>query len=134
MTMPPTKDFVVSAEETDKANLFAPCMSGPIEGQFLKMTAQIKKASRILDIRTFTGYSALAFADGMGSDGEVTTLDADNSAADVARNCFAKAMNGHKVKLVEVDARKAATEMVEDREKFNIVFLDADKTNYLLQR
>eukprot|EP00177_Eucheuma_denticulatum_P000481 GFKZ01000844.1.p1 GENE.GFKZ01000844.1~~GFKZ01000844.1.p1 ORF type:complete len:898 (+),score=141.90 GFKZ01000844.1:173-2866(+) len=130
MTTMPTKDYAMIAEETNKANLFAPCMVGPIEGQFLKMMAQIKNAKRVLDIGTFTGYSALAFADGIRDGGEVVTLEADAPAASVARKCFAAAANGHKIRLIETDARAHVTKMADDGEKFDIVFLDADKTNY----
>lgn len=130
MSSMPTKDYVTIAEETNRAQLFAPCMVGAIEGQLLKMLTQIKKARRVLDIGTFTGYSALAFADGMDSDGEVVSLEADARTAAVARKCFTQAKNGEKVKLIETDARKHVTKMVEDGEKFDIVFLDVDKTNY----
>ncbi|CDF32795.1 unnamed protein product [Chondrus crispus] len=130
MTSPPTADFVNIANETKAAKLFAPCMVGPIEGQFLKMVAQSKSDKRILDIGTFTGYPALAFADRIPSIGEVVTIEADNAAAAVARKCFKSAQNGYKVKLLETDARKAVTDMVHTGEQFDIVFLDADKTNY----
>lgn len=130
MTSTPTKDYVYIAEETRKADLFAPCMVGALEGQFLKMIAKISRASRVLDVGTFTGYSALAFADGIGPLGEVVTLEADKATADVARRCFAEAKNGRKIKIVEGDARAAVTQLASVGEKFDIVFLDADKTNY----
>ncbi|PXF46781.1 2-epi-5-epi-valiolone synthase [Gracilariopsis chorda] len=130
MSSAPSHDFEVIAEETDKANLFAPCMVGAVEGQFLKMMAQVSGASRILDIGTFTGYSALAFAEGMCADGRVITIEADAKAAAVARSCFARSKNGNKITLVETDARSAVVAMAEAGEKFDIVFLDADKTNY----
>lgn len=130
MSSMPTRDYVTIAEETNKAKLFAPCMVGAIEGQLLKMLTQIKQARRVLDIGTFTGYSALAFADGMDADGEVITLEADASTAAVARKCLAQAKNGGKIKLIETDARTHVRKMVEEGERFDIVFLDADKTNY----
>lgn len=130
MTTHPSEDFVRIADETEKANLFAPCMVGAVEGQFLKMIAQIKNARRVLDIGTFTGYSALAFAEGISSGGEVVTLEADADAASVARRCFEKAEHGEKISLIECDARAKVTELAERGAKFDIVFLDADKTNY----
>lgn len=130
MTSAPSRDFEIIAEETDKANLFAPCMVGAVEGQFLKMMTQITRASRILDIGTFTGYSALAFAEGMRSDGRVITIEADAKAAAVARSCFAKSKHGDKITLLETDARSAVVEMANNGEEYDIVFLDADKTNY----
>lgn len=130
MTQLPTNDFGAIAAETQKAGLFAPCMVGAVEGQFLKMLAQIKAAKRVLDIGTFTGYSALAFAEGVVAGGEVVTIEADASAAQVARICFENAQYGDRVRLVEGDARKLVREMAERGEKFDIVFLDADKTYY----
>ncbi len=131
MTTLSSDDFAMIAEETKKANLFAPCMVGKIEGQFLKMMAQIKGAKRVLDIGTFTGYSALAFAQGVGAGGEVVSLEADAPTAAVARKCFAEAgAAGTRVTLVECDARVEVERMASRGEKFDIVFLDADKVNY----
>lgn len=130
MTFTPSDDFKQIAKATNAEDLFAPCMVGHIEGQFLKMIAQICNAKRILDIGTFTGYSALAFAEGIGPDGEVITVEADSTCARVARQCFASAKHGSKIHLIEADARKKIPELAESGEKFDIVFLDADKVNY----
>lgn len=130
MTTLPTGDFARIAEETSRAGLFAPCMVGAVEGQFLKMFTQTQKARRILDIGTFTGYSALAFAEGTGPDGEVITLEADAATAAVARKCLTQAKHGNKIELVECDAREEVVRLAKKGEKFDIVFLDADKTNY----
>lgn len=130
MTLPPSSDFELIAEETAKADLFAPCMVGVVEGQFLKMLARINRAKRILDIGTFTGYSALAFAEGVGEGGSVVTIEADVKAAGVARKVFENAKVGDRVQLIEGDARAIVDDMATAGEKFDIVFLDADKTNY----
>lgn len=130
MTTLSSEDFVRIAEETEKAGLFAPCMVGKLEGQFLKMITQIKGAKRVLDIGTFTGYSALAFAEGLREDGEVVSLEADAPTAAVARSCLAISKHGAKVRVVECDATAEVRRMAEVGEKFDIVFLDADKTNY----
>eukprot|EP00178_Gracilaria_changii_P022737 TRINITY_DN677_c0_g1_i1.p2 TRINITY_DN677_c0_g1~~TRINITY_DN677_c0_g1_i1.p2 ORF type:complete len:903 (-),score=140.60 TRINITY_DN677_c0_g1_i1:12111-14819(-) len=130
MSSAPSQDFHVIAEETEKADLFAPCMVGVVEGQFLKMMAQLLGATKVLDIGTFTGYSALAFAEGLGPEGRVITIEADAKTAAVARSCFARAAHGEKITLMETDARKAVMELADSGEQFDIVFLDADKTNY----
>ena len=130
MTQKPSDDYKYLVEETKRAGLFMPCMVGTVEGEFLKMVARMKTARRVLDIGTFTGYSALAFADGVVDDGEVITIEADAVTAEVARKVFDNAANGHKVTLLESDARAAVEKMVDDGEMFDIVFLDADKTNY----
>lgn len=131
MTTLSSKDFITIAKETAKAELFAPCMVGRLEGQFLKMLTGIAGAKRVLDIGTFTGYSALAFAQGVGKDGEVVSLEADAKTAEVARHCLSQAAEGGRVTVVECDAREEVTRRADAGELFDIVFLDADKTNYV---
>lgn len=130
MTTPASSEFVKIAKDTVAAELFAPCMVGAIEGQFLKMVASMTKAKRVLDIGTFTGYSALAFAGGLPSDGQVVSIEFDEKCADVAQKCFDASADGSKIKLVRGDAMKVVTEMANAGEQFDIVFLDADKVNY----
>lgn len=130
MTTPASSEFVKIAKDTVAAELFAPCMVGAIEGQFLKMVASMTKAKRVLDIGTFTGYSALAFAGGLPSDGQVVSIEFDDKCADVAQKCFDASADGSKIKLVRGDAMKVVTEMADAGEQFDIVFLDADKVNY----
>lgn len=132
MTTTASADFARIAAETDAAALFAPCMVGQIEGQFLKMMAFASRAKRVLEIGTFTGYAALAFAEGLPDNGEVVTIEVDPACAAVARKCFAAAQHGAKITLVEMDAKKAVADMVARGDKFDIVFLDADKVNYAL--
>lgn len=130
MTSAASDDFRFIAEETQAAGLFAPCMVGAVEGQFLKMLAIINGAKRVLDVGTFTGYSALAFAESVGDSGEVVTIEADAQAAAVARRVFERAAAGNRITLLECDARAEVEKMVQRNEHFDIVFLDADKTNY----
>lgn len=132
MTTNASEDFARIAQETAAADLFAPCMVGQIEGQFLKMMAYVSRSKRILEIGTFTGYAALAFAEALPEDGEVVTVEVDAGCAAVARKCFGEARHGHKIRLLEMDAKKAVEEMVDRGEKFDIVFLDADKVNYAM--
>jgi len=130
-TTPPSAAYVGIARATAAAGLFAPCMVGGLEGRFLTFLAAMSRASRVLDIGTFTGYSALAFADGVvGDDATVVTIEADDAAADVAAAAFAAAPAGHKVRLLRGDARAAVAAMVAAGEVYDLVFLDADKGNY----
>lgn len=133
MTSLSSPAFQTVAEETGRTDLYAPCMVGRVEGQFLKMIAQMMRARRILDIGTFTGYSALAFAEGLptGDDNaEVVTIEADGPTAAVARKCIDSASVGKKIRLIEGDAQAEVKAMADAGEKFDIIFLDADKTNY----
>jgi len=130
MTSPDGEDFVHLAEQTVENNLFAPCMVGRIEGKFLKMVTRMCRAKRVLDIGTFTGFSALSFAEGLPEDGEVVSVEADRKTAAIARKCFEKAKHGNKVSLVEGDAKVILSNMTNKGEMFDIVFIDADKCNY----
>lgn len=130
-TTPPSAAFVGIAQATAAAGLFAPCMVGGLEGKFLTFVAAMSGASRVLDVGTFTGYSALAFAEGLsGADAEVVTIEADPTAADVAQAAFDATPAGARVRLLRGDARVVVAGMAEAGEKFDLVFLDADKGNY----
>lgn len=133
MTSLSSSAFETVVEETTRSDLYAPCMVGRVEGQFLKMITQMMRARRILDIGTFTGYSALAFAEGLPANddsAEVVTIEADGPTASVARKCIDSASVGKKIRLIEADAQTEVKAMAEAGEKFDIIFLDADKTNY----
>lgn len=130
MTTLCSDDYITIAQLTEEAGLFAPCMVGKLEGQFLKMMTQIKGAQSVLDVGTFTGYSALAFADGGAK--QVLTIEGDAKTADVAREVFKRAKNGSNVQLEEGDAQEIVMRLKEEGAKFDIVFLDADKVNYKL--
>jgi len=126
-----SKDVDAVVESTDKEGLFAPCMVGQLEGQFLKMFAKSTKASRVLDVGTFTGYSALSFAEGIAAGGKVVTLESDVKIAGVAKSLFDGSAQKEKIELVVGDAKAAMRKLLEDKEQFDIVFLDADKENYV---
>ena len=130
MTSSDGADFVAIAEQTEKNSLFAPCMVGRIEGKFLKMVTRMSKARRVLDIGTFTGFSALSFAEGLPKNGEVISIEADRKTAAVAKECFKRAEHGHKITVLEGDAKVILGSLLEKGEMFDIVFIDADKCNY----
>ena len=70
---------------------------GPLEGAFLKMLTQISKAVHVLEVGTFTGYSALCFAEALPKEGTVTTCEIDETSAALARRYFARSPHGHKI-------------------------------------
>ena len=133
LTTPCGPDFETIEKETSKHGLFAPCMVGRIEGQMLKLITRFGKAKRVLDIGTFTGYSALAFAESVPEYGQVVTIEADHKTAEIARKCFSASKHGGKIHLIEGDATMILQELLNDKDThpFDIVFIDADKVNYL---
>mmetsp|Transcript_963 Transcript_963/g.1363 ORF Transcript_963/g.1363 Transcript_963/m.1363 type:complete len:872 (-) Transcript_963:265-2880(-) len=131
VTTPASEDVAAIAKVTDAEGLFSPCMVGQLEGQFLKMITQMNGAKRVLDVGTFTGYSALSFAEGMPQSGKVVTIENDVKIAKVASRLFKRSQQSKKIDLVVGDAVKIMQNMIEQGQKFDIVFLDADKENYV---
>jgi len=129
MTSLPSASVRSIASSTMESQLFAPCMVGTLESQFLKMQVQMMRARRCLDVGTFTGMSALAMAEGGA---EVVTLENDESCASVASACFSASPYASKIRLILDSAQEAMKQLLKDGEKFDIVFLDADKENYII--
>lgn len=95
----PSTDIQKIAIETEQQQMFTPCMVGHLESQFLKMMVQIGNAKRVLDIGTFTGMSAMAFAEGLPDDGEVVTIEFDPTIASTAAKLFLGSSQAHKLTL-----------------------------------
>jgi caffeoyl-CoA O-methyltransferase len=109
--------------------LAAPQMlTGPTEGRFLEMLVWASGARRVLEIGTYSGYSALSMAAALPDDGELITCDVWEEANEMARRYAADSPHGHKI-----DFRLGpALETIETIEgPFDLVFIDADKTNYV---
>ena len=115
-------------EETHRRMEAPQMLVGPLEGAFLKMMAQIVRAKRVLEIGTFTGYSALCFAEAIPSDGEVVTCEVDEESAALARQSFSSSPHGKKISL---RMGQALDTMRTLSGPFDLVFIDADKTNYI---
>lgn len=115
-------------EETHRTMEFPQMLVGPLEGAFLKMMVQLSGARRVLEIGMFTGYSALCFAEAMPDDGTVTTCEVDDEAAALARRYFARSPYGKKISIRMGPALETMRAL---KEPFDLIFIDADKTNYL---
>ncbi|MGA6828218.1 O-methyltransferase [Nitrospira sp. NS4] len=115
-------------EETQRTMDYAQMIVGPLEGAFLKMMAQLIGARRVLEIGMFTGYSALCFAEALPDDGRVITCEIEAETAALGRKYFAKSPHGRKI---EVRLAPALETMRELTGPFDLIFIDADKINYL---
>jgi caffeoyl-CoA O-methyltransferase len=108
---------------------------GALEGRFLTLITQLIRARSILELGTFTGYSALAFAEGLPEDGKVVTLDIDPKATIVAQEAWGGSPHGKKIELKLGSALETLQALrdqiaVGARQRFDLVFIDADKGNY----
>lgn len=105
-------------------------LTGPVEGTFLRMLVQTCGAQRVLEIGTFTGYSALSMAAGLPEDGELITCDIDKDTNAIARSFWARSPHGTKIKPRLGPALETIGALPADK-KLDFVFIDADKENYV---
>jgi len=103
-------------------------LTGRIEGRLLKLLANLVGAKRILEIGTFSGYSALSMAEALPDDGALFTCDVDPEAIAVAKKYFAESPHGKKITLLEGPALESIKSL---EGSFDMAFIDADKENYL---
>lgn len=116
-------------DEYTRANVpHAMMVSGPLVGSFLGLMIRLTKARRVLEVGCFTGYSALAMAEQLPDGGEVITLDVNPETNAVARDYWAKSPHGGKIRSVLAPALDTMNKL---NGPFDLVFIDADKKNYL---
>lgn len=104
-------------------------LSGHVQGRVLSMLSQMIRPKRILELGTFTGYSALCLAEGLTEDGRLITLEHNDEMENSIRRNFALSPLGEKIELVIGDA-KEVLENFEFGGDFDLVFIDADKKEY----
>jgi len=115
-------------EETHRQTDCPQMLVGPLEGAFLKLLTQTVRATNVLEIGMFTGYSALCFAEALPKEGSVTTCEIDETSATLARRYFARSPHGSKI---TVRMGPALETMQVLRGRYDVIFIDADKHNYL---
>jgi caffeoyl-CoA O-methyltransferase len=108
----------------------AQMLVGPLEAAFLQLLVRITGARRVLEIGTFTGYSALAMAEALPQDGQLITCENDANAAEIARRFFARTPHAHKIAL-RFGSALETLDALPAQQSFDLVFLDADKENYI---
>jgi caffeoyl-CoA O-methyltransferase len=102
-------------------------LSGHVQGKFLEMISCLLQPRRILEIGTFTGYSALCLAKGLLKDGKIHTIELREQDASVARANFNRSIDGEKIILHVGNALSIIPGL---NETWDLVFIDADKVNY----
>jgi caffeoyl-CoA O-methyltransferase len=115
------------ARETKETMSSPQMLTGPIEGRFLELLIAGTGAKRVLEIGTFTGYSALSMAAALPPGGRIDTLDIEPKHAEVAQRYFDRSPHGDKITLHLGPALDTIASL--DGE-FDFVFIDADKDNY----
>ena len=97
---------------------------------FLHLIIKISNIKKILEIGTFTGLSGLTMSLSLPSDGELITLDKNEERNKIACSFFKKAKQENKIKAIIGSALESISNLKKNEQKFDLVFIDADKENY----
>lgn len=127
-TSPPPPHLLTLAAETRDRMDSPEMMVGPVEGKFLEMLAFTSRASKILEIGTFTGYSALSMAPALSPGGHITTCELDPDHAAFARKHIASSPFADMIDVREGPALETVAKMPGP---FDLIFIDADKASYI---
>lgn len=102
-------------------------LSGYLQGQYLAFLSRLKRPRYILEVGTYTGYSAICLAEGLQSDGELHTIDNNPELAHVATEYLQRSPRSAQITQHQGHALEVLTEL---KKPWDLVFLDADKVNY----
>lgn len=105
-------------------------LSGSVQGQVMKMLAQISGASRILELGTFTGYSAICLASALPSDGHLDTLEINDELEDLILEGFERAGLADRISLHIGDCKETLRRFREEGREYDLVYMDANKREY----
>jgi predicted O-methyltransferase YrrM len=105
----------------------------PEQAQFMQFLLQMLNAKKVLELGTFTGYSALAMALVLPEDGALISCDINREWTDIAEPFWEKADVAHKIQLRIAPALNTLKQLLDEgyRQQFDFIFIDADKTNYI---
>lgn len=115
------------AAETRAQVPYAQMLVGVLEGRLLRLLVHLSQARRILEIGTFTGYSALTMAEALPEDGRLITCDINAETTSRAQAAWNQSPHGDKIELRLGPALETLATLEGD---FDMIFIDADKTNY----
>jgi len=115
------------SKETWQKVLAPRMLSGHLQGRVLSMLSKLVRPKNILEIGTYTGYSALCLAEGMRKDGKLHTIDINEELYNFQRKYFDKSGFGDQIIQHLGNALEIIPKLSED---FDLVFIDADKSNY----
>ena len=106
-------------------------LSGHVQGRALSMFSHMIKPKRILELGTFTGYSALCLAEGLADGGKLVTIEHNDELEDTIRRNLSRSPLGEKIELIIGDACSIINSQLSTiNSQFDLVFIDADKREY----
>ncbi len=105
-------------------------LSGAVQGQIMRMLVQTSRASRILELGTFTGYSAICLASAMPEGGHLDTLEINDELEDLILEGFDRAGLSDKIDLHIGDCKETLRRFREEGREYDLVYMDANKREY----
>jgi len=116
------------SKETHQKILQPRMLSGHIQGRFLSFISKIKSPDKILEIGTYTGYSTICLAEGLSKNGKIDTIDKNEELIKIQNKYFEE--SGCRNKIIQHTGH--ALDILKNlNEKYDIIFIDADKENYI---
>ena len=115
-------------EETNETHKHAHMLSGHVQGKLLQMISCMIKPLKVLEIGTFTGFSALCLAAGLQENGMLHTIEIREDDAAVAKKNFDKSLFKERIILHRGNAKEIIPKLINE---WDLVFIDADKMNYI---
>lgn len=125
----PEGDYLYRLFRATHVEILAPQMaSGHVQGRLLKLLVKMIRPKRILEIGTFTGYSALCMAEGLEDDARIVTFEVDDELEDFTRRWIEGSEHASKVNFIIGDALEVVPTL---GERFDMVFMDGNKREYI---
>ena len=116
------------SKETHQKILQPRMLSGHLQGRFLSFISKIKSPDKILEIGTYTGYSTICLAEGLSKNGKIDTIDKNEELIKIQNKYFEE--SGYRNKIIQ-HTGYALNILKNLNEKYDIIFIDADKENYI---
>mgnify|MGYP003644193723 FL=1 len=125
----PEEDLLAELNRQTHLKILQPRMlSGPLQGRYLSFLSKLLRPERILEIGTYTGYSALCLAEGLAPSGRLHTIEINDELESFTQSFFSRSAYADKLQLHIGDALEIIDEL---KEPWDLIFIDADKPRYL---
>lgn len=131
-TTPEPELFARITRDTNLHVLNPHMLSGQVQGELLRMLSRMIRPKRILELGTFTGYSALCLAEGLQQDGKLITIEHNDELEETIRHNISQSPLCARIHLIIGDAKEILSnqQSVVSNQMFDLVFIDADKREY----
>ncbi|MES2762792.1 MAG: O-methyltransferase [Bacteroidota bacterium] len=125
----PETDILSNLNRETHLKVVSPRMlSGHLQGRFLSFISKLQQPKLIIEIGTYTGYSALCLAEGLAENGKLISIDVNEETSAFAKSFIEKTEYAGKIELILADAKDHIPTI---KDAIDLVFIDADKKNYL---